>query len=305
MKKLVLATMMMVLVGLVGCNKQADDVSLTNAVFEESTPAEETEDIIEENVAFEETPVSSEEIEISEQPKVSNLDFSNIEVCFSETEDPSVPKDLTFVSEKGNEVSKVETWFVNEQLFLPMLGEPWRNMISVDESSSMVNPTISLYGNAFYDDNYIYDWTSSGLDIYDRNSEQLLYQIFYQMDQWYLMGNCAYLRDGILYIGYLYNGYAMPNTCYLMAYDIENEEVLWRSEDQTYNTMNFIVRDDVIICGYGFTGEKDYIYQIDMNTGKVIGKTELQNKPDLLVEKAGQLYVHTYSCDYVFDMGGE
>ena len=66
--------------------------------------------------------------------------------------------------------------------------------------------------------------------------------------------------------------------------------------------MNFIVKDDVIISGYGFTDEEDYIYQIDMNTGNVISKTELSKKPDMLVEKDGQLYVHTYSIDYVFDM---
>lgn len=66
--------------------------------------------------------------------------------------------------------------------------------------------------------------------------------------------------------------------------------------------MNFVVKDDVIICGYGFTEEKDYIYQLDMNTGKVLGKTELEKMPDLMVEQDGKLYVHTYSYDYVFEI---
>ena len=76
--------------------------------------------------------------------------------------------------------------------------------------------------------------------------------------------------------------------------------------DQSYNTMNFIVKGDVIICGYGFTDEKDYLYQINRNTGEIIDRIELKKMPDLLVEQDGKLYVHTYSYNYVieFDEGG-
>ena len=33
---------------------------------------------------------------------------------------------------------------------------------------------------------------------------------------------------------------------------------------------NFLVKGDVIFCGYGFTAEDDYLYQLDKNTGEVI-----------------------------------
>ena len=259
--------------------------------------------IIEESVTAEnDDSLHAEVVEVPQLPKETSIDFRSIAVCFDENGEAAQPITLNIVSEKDNKISAVQDWFVGNNLFLPMLSYQWEDMLTPAEDAPTINWELFFYGTAFYDDNYIYDWTSSKLNIYDKNSNQLLYTISYQMDQWYLMGNCACLQDGILYIGYLYNGYAMTNTCYLLAYDIENEKVLWRSEDQTFNTMNFIVKDDIILCGYGFTDEKDYLYQLDKNTGKVISKTELKKMPDLLVEKDGKLYVHTYSYDYVFEM---
>ena len=72
------------------------------------------------------------------------------------------------------------------------------------------------------------------------------------------------------------NGYAQPNTCFMFAYDLENEKLLWRSADQSYNSMNFVVEGDVLICGYGFTAEDDYLYQLDKNTGEVIDRLPLK-----------------------------
>lgn len=95
------------------------------------------------------------------------------------------------------------------------------------------------------------------------------------------------------------NGYAQPDTCFMFAYDLENEKLLWRSADQTYNSMNFLVKGDVIFCGYGFTAEDDYLYQLDKNTGEVIDRLPLKKMPDLMAEKDDKLYVHTYSYDYV------
>lgn len=73
------------------------------------------------------------------------------------------------------------------------------------------------------------------------------------------------------------NGYAQPDTCFMFAYDLENDKLLWRSADQTCNSMNFIVKDDVIICGYGFTSEDDYLYQLDLHTGEVLSRLTLKN----------------------------
>ena len=97
------------------------------------------------------------------------------------------------------------------------------------------------------------------------------------------------------------NGYAQPDSCFMFAYDLEQDKLLWRSADQSYNSMNFVVKGDVILCGYGFTAEDDYLYQINRNTGEILDRLELKKMPDLLVEQDGKLYVHTYSYDYVID----
>ena len=76
----------------------------------------------------------------------------------------------------------------------------------------------------------------------------------------------------------------------------------WRSADQTYNSMNFLVKGDVIFCGYGFTAEDDYLYQLDKNTGEVIDRLPLKKMPDLMAEKDDKLYVHTYSYDYEIEV---
>ena len=115
-------------------------------------------------------------------------------------------------------------------------------------------------------------------------------------------GNNAYLEDGIFYGASVRNGYAQSNTCFMFAYDLENDKLLWRSADQTYNSMNFVVKGDVILCGYGFTAEPDYLYQINRNTGEVIDRLSLKKAPDLIVEQDGKLYVHTYSYNYVIGM---
>lgn len=236
------------------------------------------------------------------EPIYRYINFAEVDEIMASTGKEAHPIDFSLVSEQGNGISDIEPWLEKNALSLPMIDSFLDPYMAPREDAPVVADSFYVYDTAFYDENYIYHWSPTVLDIFERETCKLLYSISYESDRWYLMGNCAYLRDGILYIGSLYNGYAMPNTCFLMAYDIANDEVLWRSEDQTFNTMNFIVKDDVIISGYGFTDEGDYIYQIDMNTGNVISKTELSKKPDMLVEKDGQLYVHTYSIDYVFDM---
>lgn len=215
------------------------------------------------------------------------------------------PFKLTPVSEIGNDISSVEDWFEQNRLYLPMANG------SLSESARQIHEEAdidydrwqSVSAPVFFDDNYIYQWSTENIIIYDRETGQTKYVVQISSDHWSPMGNCACVKDGILYIGTIHNGYAMENSCYLIAYDIENDKLLWRSEDQTYNSMNFIIKDGIILCGYGFTAEPDYIYQISLDTGKVLSKTLVAKMPDLLVEKDGQLYVHTYSYDYVLAIG--
>ncbi len=224
------------------------------------------------------------EEEIAVEPKYITIDLSGIKETHIEGEAVE-PLKLQVISEEYNNIDWANDWYERENLSLPMIGNEW---------------------NHFYDDTYEYLWADDELYIFDRqisdSDTHCLYVLQYPTDQWYINGNNAYLKDGIFYGASVTNGYAEPDSCFMFAYDLEQDKLLWRSADQSYNSMNFVVKGDVILCGYGFTAEDDYLYQINRNTGEILDRLKLKKKPDLLVEQDGKLYVHTYSYDYVIDM---
>lgn len=212
-------------------------------------------------------------------PKEISIDFTGI-AEFHPEGTPAQPYSLKILSETNNNVTMAYEWYdAAEDVSLPMIGENW---------------------DCFYDENYTYQWDEGKLSIFD--GENCLYVLEYPTDKWYVNGNNARLENGIFYGASVMNGYAQPDTCFMFAYDLENEKLLWRSADQTYNSMNFLVKGDVIFCGYGFTAEDDYLYQLDKNTGEVIDRLPLKKMPDLMAEKDDKLYVHTYSYDYVIEV---
>ena len=219
--------------------------------------------------------------EIAFEPKYITIDLSGVKETHIEGETVE-PLKLQIISEEYNNIDWANDWYERENLSLPMIGNEW---------------------NHFYDDTYEYLWADDELYIFDRqisNSDtHCLYVLQYPTDKWYINGNNAWLKDGIFYGASVTNGYAGPDSCFMFAYDLDQDKLLWRSADQSYNSMNFVVKGDVILCGYGFTAEDDYLYQINRNTGEILDRLELKKMPDLLVEQDGKLYVHTYSYDYV------
>ena len=241
---------------------------------ENALPNEEDEEDVKENTSKE---------EIAVEPKYITIDLSGVKETHIEGEAVE-PLKLQIISEEYNNIDWANDWYERENLSLPMIGNEW---------------------NHFYDDTYEYLWADDELYIFDRqisNSDtHCLYVLQYPTDKWYINGNNAWLKDGIFYGASVTNGYAEPDSCFMFAYDLEQDKLLWRSADQSYNSMNFVVKGDVILCGYGFTAEDDYLYQINRNTGEILDRLELKKMPDLLVEQDGKLYVHTYSYDYVID----
>lgn len=115
----------------------------------------------------------------------------------------------------------------------------------------------------------------------------------------------AICDEGILYVSTFHNTYAYsaPHNGYITAFDVNNNfEVLWRSEPLTINSNNFIVSDDSIICGYGFTSEEDYIYVLDKHTGKRSASYPVKSKPKWFAIKDNMLYARCYDTDYVYDI---
>ena len=277
-RKRLLVVLSMTILLLMGCSKE------TVPSEPESTENDETVD------AVTEVPDETENMEIAEveeaevaetvEPKYITIDFTGVTETHAEG-DPVTPLKWNILSEEDNGIDFADEWYASENLSLPMIGTDW---------------------NSFSDENYEYLWEGEDLYIYENGTGNCLYVLHYPTDKWYVNGNNAYLKDGIFYGASVANGYAQPNTCFMFAYDLENEKLLWRSADQSYNSMNFVVEGDVLICGYGFTAEPDYLYQINRNTGEIIDRLLLKKMPDLIVEQDGKLYVHTYSYNYVIEI---
>jgi len=270
----------MVALLLMGCSNAGTEptVEVENPIAEEnalSEPESESTEVDAETNEAEETE-STEVVE----PKYITIDFTGVTETHAEG-DAVTPLKWEILSEKDNDIDFADEWYASENLSLPMIGTDW---------------------NCFADENYEYLWDGDDLYIYENGTGDCLYVLNYPTDKWYVNGNNAYLKDGIFYGASVANGYAQPNTCFMFAYDLENEKLLWRSADQSYNSMNFVVEGDVLICGYGFTAEPDYLYQINRNTGEIIDRLPLKKMPDLIVEQDGKLYVHTYSYNYVISI---
>ena len=276
MKKLL--TFMIVwtcLLTLAGCGKKDMDYTMQN----ESSVAESVRETGEESVLIQNEDAGEGE-NAAPETKYITIDLSGVGEIHPKGDAVS-PLTLKIVSEEENGIDFANEWYESKQLSLPMVGKEWNN---------------------FYDDEYQYIWSGDALYIYENISGNCLYVLEYPTDKWYINGNNACLLDDIFYGISVTNGYAQPDSCFMFAYDLENNKLLWRSGDQTCNTMNFIVKKDVIMCGYGFTSEKDYLYQLNLHTGEVIASLELKKQPDLLVPQDNMLYVHTYSYNYTIEM---
>ena len=277
-RKRLLVVLSMTVLLLMGCSKE------TVPSEPESTENGETVDAVtevsDETENMEIAEVEEAEVAETVEPKYITIDFNGVTETHAEG-DSVTPLKWNVLSEEDNGIDFADEWYVSENLSLPMIGTDW---------------------NSFSDENYEYLWEGEELYIYENGTGNCLYVLHYPTDKWYVNGNNAYLKDGIFYGASVANGYAQPNTCFMFAYDLENEKLLWRSADQSYNSMNFVVEGDVLICGYGFTAEPDYLYQMNRNTGEIIDRLLLKKMPDLIVEQDGKLYVHTYSYNYVIEI---
>lgn len=262
-----------------GCGAEKNTIS-TEAPTETAIQTSEIELKTETEDSSKNATETTAESSSESETKYITIDLSTVKETHP-TSDAAAPFDLKIVSEEENGIDFANEWYDSKGLSLPMTGTDW---------------------NSFYDDNYQYLWSGEELYIFENGTGNCLYVLTYPTDKWYINGNNACLRDGIFYGASVTNGYAQPDTCFMFAYDLEDNKLLWRSADQTYNSMNFILKDNVILCGYGFTSEDDYLYQLDLHTGEILSRLKLKKQPDLLVYQDHMLYVHTYSYNYTIEI---
>lgn len=108
----------------------------------------------------------------------------------------------------------------------------------------------------------------------------------------------AVIENGILYVSHSHSTYAKSSNGmngYITAIRLSDNKILWRTAPLVCNSQNFQVVGNVILSGYGFTAEKDYLYQIDKLTGKTLDKILLKDGPDYIEKQKNNIRVHGYA----------
>ena len=118
----------------------------------------------------------------------------------------------------------------------------------------------------------------------------------------------AIVSSGVLYVELTHDSYADVSgniNANIIAIDLYTEKVIWNSWPLVANAGNFVTlpEDGVLICGYGFSDSINYIYQLDMQNGGVLGQTRIQNPPENIYydEETSMLYVLAYERSYTYE----
>jgi hypothetical protein len=102
---------------------------------------------------------------------------------------------------------------------------------------------------------------------------------------------------GVLYVETSHATYASSSyglNAYVNAIDVKTHKLLWRSPALVANAGNFVISGDVIVSGYGFTAEPDYLYALDRRNGHVLARLDLPNGPESIKLSGKTLTVRTY-----------
>lgn len=109
--------------------------------------------------------------------------------------------------------------------------------------------------------------------------------------------------DGTLYVSTGINGYASEvqgRTGYITALEPKTGRVRWRSQPLVANARTFALVGDAVVCGYGFTAEKDNLVLLEKRTGRTATRIPLRSAPTYILRKGDRVFVRTYDTNYVF-----
>lgn len=233
-------------------------------------------------------------------------------------EEPAPALKLQQILEKPNAVTDTEEWFLDNGLEDPFFQVPNtvngiegnlpRDIPGFDESGRPVvgagQDEQFLY--AVYGNNY---WEGYMLKIFDRQTYELEadldFSSYRYVDETESFGQRlwnAQVYEGVLYASFGHGTYSAdaPYHAYVVAVDLSDGKIIWKSEPLVSNAYNFEIAGDVMITGYGFTEEDDFLYQLDLKTGRILEQIPVKSKPDYIIQKDGILYVRTYHTDYQF-----
>jgi hypothetical protein len=86
---------------------------------------------------------------------------------------------------------------------------------------------------------------------------------------------------------------------YLTGIDIASGTVRWRSPSLVANAENFLVVNGMILSGYGFTAERDWLYLLDAKTGRVRDRLALPSMAERLTRSGDRIVVRCYDAKVV------
>lgn len=231
---------------------------------------------------------------------------------------------LKFASKKKNQIIDDEDWFINNQISLPTytVYNEFRNIrgnlptsIPIKYNDYIITDGFkyNTYNIFFYGVNFgekrfaiITDDKNTKiehfLDFKNFNSAPKTLEgdedYVFQSIHW------AIIENNVLFISHGHSTYAKSTfgkNAYISAIDLETYEIIWTTEPLTCNS-TFIIVNNSIICGYGFTAETDYIFVLDKNTGSRIQKIKIDKGPSYIIQKENKILVRTYDHDYEFDI---
>lgn len=105
------------------------------------------------------------------------------------------------------------------------------------------------------------------------------------------------VSDAALYVSnghFTYASATRGRTAYITAIDPVARKTIWRSPALVANARTFVVTDDYIVSGYGFTREPDFLYLLDRRTGRVLDRLPVPSAPEVIRLRGDRLEVRTY-----------
>ena len=238
---------------------------------------------------------------------------------------PASSPRLSILSTKRNQITDEEAWFAANDLKLPLYRvsdqSPDRLMELPPEAPTAYKgnllvkairqpKTITLvYGKDYASGRYLIAMDAeSGRFLYgydfinytrapDNDAKDL--DFVFQAVEW------AVEEGNTLYVSHAHPTYARSSrgmNAYITAIDTRTSRVLWRSQPLVSNSNNFEVIGDLIVTGYGFTAEPDYLYLLDKKTGDVRQQLAVKSQADYIIHKNKKIYVRMYDTDLVVNL---
>ena len=107
---------------------------------------------------------------------------------------------------------------------------------------------------------------------------------------------------GVLIVQTSHLGYASDSANrngYLTGIDRDSGRVVWRSRSLVANAHNFLVVAGMIVSGYGFTAEKDWLYLLDAKTGRIRHRVAIPSMAEQITRSDDRIVVRCYDARVV------